>query len=209
MKIIRCKYDISEEVAESFKDSIAVDTEATGLKVDQGRDKLSLIQVCAENGNVYVISPNRKDYKCPNLVKVLQNDKILKIFHFARFDKKILERFLNCEVKNVWCTKIGSKLTRTYSGFHGLKNLVQEFCNVNLKKDMGSSDWNKDLEDLTDAQLQYATNDVIYLHKVKNEIEKMLIRENRQELFLKCIKFLDTRIELDKNGFDETDIFLH
>ena len=133
MKIIRCKYDISEEVAESFKDSIAVDTEATGLKVDQGRDKLSLIQVCAENGNVYVISPNRKDYKCPNLVNVLENDKLLKIFHFARFDKKILEKFLNCKVRNIWCTKICSKLTRTYSSFHGLKNLVQEFCNVSLK----------------------------------------------------------------------------
>jgi len=209
MKIHRIKDDIDSQIAKSFKSSIAVDCEATGLKIDQGRDKLSLIQVCSENGDVYVISPNRKDYKCPNLVKVLEDDKILKIFHFARFDKKILELFLKCKVNNIWCTKICSRLTRTYTEFHGLKNLVQEFCNVNLKKDLGSSDWNKDLDDLSDAQLQYAANDVIYLHKIKNELEKMLIRENRVELFKKCISFLDTRIKLDQSGFDETDIFSH
>ena len=207
MKIIKIKEDITSEIAGSFKNSIAIDTEATGLQIPE-RDKLSLIQICDEKENVYIIQPNKKTYKAPNLVSVLENDKILKIGHFLRFDKSALEFFLKCKMKNIFDTKIASKIVRTYTDAHGLKNLAQEFCNKNLDKRQGSSDWNKDINDLSDKQLEYAANDVIYLHKIKSELEKMLIRENRMELFKSCITFLNTRVELDQNGF-KFDIFEH
>ncbi len=207
MKIIKIKEDITSEIASSFKNSIAIDTEATGLQIPE-RDKLSLIQICDEKGNVYIVQPDKKTYKAPNLVSVLENDKILKIGHFLRFDKSGLEFFLKCKMKNIFDTKIASKIVRTYTDAHGLKNLVQEFCNKSLDKRQGSSDWNKDINDLSDKQLDYAANDVIYLHKIKSELEKMLKRENRMELFDNCIKFLDTRIKLDQSGF-KFDIFEH
>ena len=207
MKIIKIKEDITSEVAKSFKNSIAIDTEATGLQIPE-RDKLSLIQICDQEGNVYIIQPNKKTYKAPNIVSVLENDKIIKIGHFLRFDKNSLEYFLKCKMKNIFDTKIASKIVRTYTDAHGLKNLVQEFCNKNLDKRQGSSDWNKDIDELSDKQLEYAANDVIYLHKIKTELEKMLKRENRIELFNNCINFLSTRVELDQNGF-KFDIFEH
>ena len=207
MKIIKIKEDITSEIASSFKNSIAIDTEATGLQIPE-RDKLSLIQICDEKGNVYIVQPDKKTYKAPNLVSVLENDKILKIGHFLRFDKSGLEFFLKCKMKNIFDTKIASKIVRTYTDAHGLKNLVQEFCNKSLDKRQGSSDWNKDIDDLSNKQLEYAANDVIYLHKIKSELEKMLKRENRLELFENCIRFLDTRIKLDQNGF-KFDIFEH
>ena len=207
MKITKIKEDITSEIARTFKNSIALDTEATGLQIPE-RDKLSLIQICDENGNVYIIQPNKKTYKDPNLVSVLENEKIVKIGHYLRFDKSALEFFLKCKLKNIFCTKIASKLVRTYDSFHGLRDLVREFCNKNLDKRQGSSDWNKDINDLSDKQLEYAANDVIYLHKIKTELEKMLIRENRMDLFKSCINFLDTRVELDQKGF-KADIFEH
>ena len=207
MKIIKIKEDITSEIANSFKNSIAIDTEATGLQIPE-RDKLSLIQICDEKENVYIIQPNKKTYKAPNLVSVLQNNKILKIGHFLRFDKNALEFFLKCKMENIFDTKIASKIVRTYTDAHGLKNLVQEFCNKNLDKRQGSSDWNKDINDLSDKQLEYAANDVIYLHKIKSELEKMLNREGRMEIFKSCINFLNTRVELDQNGF-KFDIFEH
>ena len=207
MKIIKIKEDITSEIANSLKNSIAIDTEATGLQIPE-RDKLSLIQICDEKENVYIIQPNKKTYKAPNLVSVLENDKILKIGHFLRFDKSALEFFLKCKMKNIFDTKIASKIVRTYTDAHGLKNLTQEFCNKSLDKRQGSSDWNKDIDDLSNKQLEYAANDVIYLHKIKSELEKMLIRENRMELFKSCLTFLNTRIELDQNGF-KFDIFEH
>ncbi len=207
MKITKIKEDITPEIANSFKESIAIDTEATGLQIPE-RDKLSLIQICDVKGNVFIIQPNKKDYKAPNLVSVLENDKILKIGHFLRFDKNALEYFLKCKVKNIFDTKIASRIVRTYTDAHGLKNLVQEFCNKSLDKRHGSSDWNKDINELSDKQLEYAANDVIYLHKIKTELEKMLLREKRTDVFEKCLAFLDTRIELDQKGFKE-DIFEH
>jgi ribonuclease D len=207
MKIIKLKEDITSEIANSFKNSISLDCEATGLQIPE-RDKLSLIQICDENGNTYIIQPDRKTYKAPNLVSVLENNKILKIGHFLRFDKSALEFFLNCKLQNIFDTKIASKIVRTYTDSHGLKNLVQEFCNKSLDKRQGSSDWNKDINDLSEKQLEYAANDVIYLHKIKSELEKMLIRENRMDLFKRCLSFLDTRIELDHSGF-KFDIFEH
>ena len=207
MKITKFKGDITSDIASSFKNSIAIDTEATGLQIPE-RDKLSLIQVCDEDSNVYIIQPNKDDFKAPNLISILQNDKILKIGHFLRFDKNALEYFLKCKIKNIFDTKIASKIVRTYTDSHGLKNLVQEFCNKSLDKRQGSSDWNKDIEELSDKQLEYAANDVIYLHKIKNELEKMLIREKRMDIFKNCLSFLDTRVELDQNGF-KFDIFEH
>ena len=207
VKIHRLKGDITPKIASSFKGSIAIDTEVTGLKIPE-RDKLSLIQICGEDGEVYIIQPDRNNYKAPNLVSLLENEKILKIGHFLRFDKNALEYFLKCKMKNIFDTKIASKVVRTYTDQHGLKNLVFEFCNKNLDKRQGSSDWNKDLNELTDKQLEYAAGDVIYLHKIKAQLEKMLVREKRMDLFKRCISFLDTRIELDQNGF-KFDIFEH
>ena len=207
MKITKIKEDITPEIVNSIGKSIAIDTEATGLQIPQ-RDKLSLIQICDEKGKVFIIQPNKETYKAPNLVNVLENEKILKIGHFLRFDKNALEFFLKCKIKNIFDTKIASKIVRTYTDAHGLKNLVQEFCNKSLDKKYSSSDWNKDIDDLSDKQLEYAANDVIYLHKIKSELEKMLVREKRMEIFKKCINFLDTRVELDQKGFKE-DIFEH
>ena len=207
MKIHKIQGDISSEIASSFKDSIAIDTEATGLLIPE-RDKLSLVQICGDGGEVYIVQPDRTNYKMPNLVSVLENDKIQKIGHFLRFDKSALEYFLKCKMNNIFCTKIASKICRTYTDAHGLKSLVQEFCNKKLDKNQGSSDWNKNLNDLSDKQLEYAANDVVYLHRIKNELEKMLIRENRIDIYKKCLEFLDTRIELDQKGF-KFSIFEH
>ena len=207
MKITKFKGDITSEIASSFRNSIAIDTEATGLQIPE-RDKLSLIQICDEKGNVFIIQPNKDNFKAPNLVSILESDQILKIGHFLRFDKSALEYFLKCKIKNIFDTKIASKIVRTYTDSHGLKNLVQEFCNKSLDKRQGSSDWNKDINELSDKQLEYAANDVVYLHKIKKELEKMLIREKRIEIFNNCLAFLDTRVELDQNGF-KFDIFEH
>jgi len=207
MKITKLKEDITSEIAKSFKNSIAIDTEATGLQIPE-RDKLSLIQICDEKGNVFIIQPNKDNYKAPNLVSVLENENILKIGHFLRFDKNALEFFLKCKIKNIFDTKIASKIVRTYTDAHGLKNLVQEFCNKSIDKRQGSSDWNKDINELSEKQLEYAANDVIYLHKIKKELENMLIREKRIDIFERCLSFLDTRVELDQKGFKE-DIFEH
>ena len=207
MKIHKIQGDISSEVANSFKESVAIDTEATGLQIPE-RDKLSLIQICGENTDVYIIQPDRKNYNAPNLVSVLENEKIQKIGHFLRFDKSALEYFLKCKINNIFDTKIASKICRTYTDSHGLKNLVQEFCNKNLDKKQGSSDWNKNINELSEKQLEYAANDVLFLHKIKTELEKMLIRENRMDIYKKCLDFLDTRIELDQKGF-KFSIFEH
>ena len=206
-KIHKFQDDITKEVANSLKESIAIDTEATGLQIPE-RDKLSLIQICDQNGNVYIIQPDRKSYKAPNIVSILENEKILKIGHYLRFDKSALEYFLKCKMKPIFCTRTASRLCRTYSSEHGLKSLVQEFCGKKIDKRYGSSDWNKDINELSDKQLEYAANDVIFLHKIFTELKKMLRRESRMELFNSCMAFLDTRIKLDQSGF-KFDVFEH
>ena len=208
-KIYKFQDDISTDALKELEKltSIAIDTEGSGLQIPH-RDKLSLVQFSTGNNDAYIIQPNRKNYKAPNIVKILENQKITKIGHYLRYDISGLEYFLKCNVKNIWDTKIASKLCRTYSQNHGLKDLVQEFCGKKLDKRLGSSDWNKDLEKLSDGQLQYCSNDVIYLHKIKEELNKMLIRENRFELYESSIQFLKTRIKLDQSGFTE-DIFQH
>ncbi len=208
-KIYKFQDDISTEALKELEKhpNLAIDTEGTGLDITK-RDKLSLIQISTGNNDAYICQPNRKNYKAPNIVKILENNKITKIGHYLRYDVSGLEYFLKCDVRNIFDTKIASKLCRTYTQNHGLKDLVLEFCGKKLDKRLGSSDWNKDLEKLSDGQLQYCSNDVVYLHKIKNELNKMLIRENRIELYENCIEFLKTRIKLDQNGFSD-DIFAH
>ena len=208
-KIFKFQDDIDSSALNELekKSSLAIDTEGSGLQIPH-RDKLSLVQFSTGNNDAYIIQPNRKNYKAPNIVKILENDKITKIGHYLRYDISGLEYFLKCDVKNIFDTKIASRLCRTYSQSHGLKDLVMEFCNKKMDKRLGSSDWNKDLRELTDAQLQYCSNDVIYLHKIKNALYKMLVREKRLELYNNSIQFLKTRIKLDQSGFTE-DIFQH
>jgi ribonuclease D len=208
-KIYKFQDDISTDAFKELEkhSSLAIDTEGSGLQSPY-RDKLSLVQFSTGNDDAYIIQPNRKNYKASNIVKILENKKITKIGHYLRYDISGLEYFLKCNVKNIWDSKIASRLCRTYSQNHGLKDLVQEFCGKKLDKRLSSSDWNKNLNELTDAQLQYCSNDVIYLHKIKDALHKMLVRENRLELYENCIQFLKTRIKLDQSGFTE-DIFQH
>ncbi len=208
-KIFKYHDDIDAQALKELEkhSSLAIDTEGSGLQIPH-RDKLSLVQFSTGNNDAYIVQPNRKSYNAPNIVKILENSKITKIGHYLRYDVSGLEYFLKCNVKNIFDTKIASKLCRTYSQNHGLKDLVQEFCNKKLDKKLGSSDWNKNLDELSDAQLQYCSNDVIYLHKIKDELNKMLVRENRLELYESSIQFLKTRIKLDQSGFTE-DIFQH
>ena len=208
-KIYKFQDDISSDALKELQknSSLAIDTEGSGLQIPH-RDKLSLVQFSTGSNDAYIIQPNRKNYNAPNIVKILENSEITKIGHYLRYDVSGLEYFLKCNVKNIFDTKIASKLCRTYSQNHGLKDLVQEFCGKKLDKKLGSSDWNKSLDELTDAQLQYCSNDVIYLHKIKDELKKMLIREKRLDLYENSIQFLKTRIKLDQSGFTE-DIFQH
>ncbi len=208
-KIYKFQDDVSTDAFKELEkhSSLAIDTEGSGLQIPY-RDKLSLVQFSTGNDDAYIIQPNRKNYKASNIVKILENKKITKIGHYLRYDISGLEYFLKCNVKNIWDSKIASRLCRTYSQNHGLKDLVQEFCGKKLDKRLSSSDWNKNLNELTDAQLQYCSNDVIYLHKIKDALHKMLVRENRLELYENCIQFLKTRIKLDQSGFTE-DIFQH
>ena len=208
-KIYKFQDDISTSALKELEkhSSLAIDTEGSGLQIPR-RDKLSLIQFSTGNNDAYIIQPNRKKYAAPNIVKILENAKVTKIGHYLRYDVSGLEYFLKCNVKNIFDTKIASKLCRTYSQNHGLKDLVLEFCEKKLDKRLSSSDWNKKLDELTEAQLQYCSNDVIYLHKIRDALYKMLVRENRLELYENCIQFLKTRIKLDQSGFTE-DIFQH
>ena len=208
-KIYKFQDDISTDALKELEkhSSLAIDTEGSGLQIPH-RDKLSLVQFSTGNNDAYIIQPNRNNYKAPNIVKILENTKITKIGHYLRYDISGLEYFLKCNVVNIFDTKLASKLCRTYSQNHGLKDLALEFCGKKLDKRLGSSDWNKKLDELSDAQLQYCSNDVIYLHKIKHELNKMLVRENRLELFESCIGFLKTRIKLDQSGFTE-DLFQH
>ena len=209
-KIYKFQDDISTNALGELEkhSSLAIDTEGSGLQIPH-RDKLSLVQFSTGNNDAYIIQPNRKNYIAPNVVKILENEKITKIGHYLRYDVSGLQYFLKCEVRNIWCSKLASRLCRTYTQNHGLKDLVQEFCGKKIDKKLGSStDWNKNLDELTDAQLQYCSNDVIYLHKIKDALNKMLVRENRLELYENCIQFLKTRIKLDQKGFTE-DIFQH
>ena len=182
---------------------IAVDGEFMGLNIR--RDPLCLIQISSGNSDAHIIQLDRINYNAPNLIKVLQNDKITKIFHYGRADLAFIKYYLKTETNNILDTKIASKLSRSYSDNHSLKTLIKEFINIDISKQFQSSDFGGEL---TPAQLKYCANDVIYLHKIHEELNKILIRENRFELYKECLKFLKTRVDLDLALFRD-DIWAH
>ncbi len=184
---------------------IAIDTETMGL--DYKRDPLCLVQISSGNEEVHLIQINRKTFKADNLKKILEDNEIKKIFQFARFDLAVLNYYLKADINNVYCTKIASKIGRTYTDKHGLKDLCKELLNIDLSKQMQSSDWGA--ETLTEQQVNYAASDVLHLHKIKEELDKILIRENRMELAEHCFKFLKHRVTLDLAGWNNQDIFAH
>ena len=182
---------------------VAVDGEFMGLNVK--RDPLCLIQISSGKLDAHIIQLDRKTYEAPNLIKLLTNKSITKIFHFGRADMAHIKYYLKANVENVLDTKIASKLARSYSDGHSLKVLIKEFIGIDISKQFQSSDFGGEL---TPAQLKYCANDVIYLHKIHQELNKILIRENRIDLYKDCLKFLKTRINLDLALFKE-DIFSH
>ena len=196
------KNDLPEDL--KFSNCIAIDTETMGL--DFRRDRLCLVQISDGDGFAHLVQI-KKDTNYPNLSKVLMDNKIKKIFHFARFDLAAIQKHMGIFCKNIYCTKIASKLIRTYTDRHGLKELCKELINIDLSKQKQSSDWGN--EDLSHEQLKYAASDVLYLHKIKYELDIILERENRQELAETLFEFIGTRAYLDLNGWHEPDIFSH
>ena len=188
-----------------FGASVAVDTETLGL--NPHRDKLCLVQLSSGDGNAHLVQLDRSNYDAPNLKALMADNNVLKIFHFARFDVAVMKAYLDVDVAPVYCTKIASKLVRTYTDRHGLKELVREIIGVDLSKQQQSSDWG--LPVLSDAQKQYAASDVLYLHELKLRLDQMLKREGRQELAGACFEFLSTRTALDLAGWPDQDIFAH
>ena len=182
---------------------IAVDGEFMGLNVR--RDPLCLIQVSSGNSDAHIIQLDRSKYEAPNLSKILNNNNVTKIFHYGRADIAHIKYYLKTETNNILDTKIASKLARSYSDSHSLKTLIKEFVNVDISKQFQSSDFGGDL---TPAQMKYCANDVIYLHKIHNELNNILIREKRIDLYKDCLKFLKTRVELDL-AFFKDDIWSH
>ncbi len=182
---------------------IAVDGEFMGLNIR--RDPLCLIQISSGNSDAHIVQLDRKNYDAPNLVKILKNENIVKIFHYGRADMAYIKYYLKTETNNILDTKIASKLSRSYSDNHSLKTLIKEFINIDISKQFQSSDFGGEL---TPAQLKYCANDVIYLHKIHDELNKILVRENRIELYKQCLNFLKTRVELDL-AFFKDDIWAH
>ena len=182
---------------------IAIDGEFMGLNVR--RDPLCLIQVSSGNSDAHIVQFDRESYQAPNLVKILSDEKIIKIFHYGRADIAHIKYYLKTETKNVLDTKIASKLARSYSDNHSLKTLIKEFINIDISKQFQSSDFGGEL---TPAQLKYCANDVIYLHRIHDELKKILERENRMQLYKDCLKFLKTRVDLDLALFRD-DIWSH
>ena len=195
------KHDLPDDLV--LGNLIAVDGEFMGLNVN--RDPLCLIQISTGNNDAHIVQFDRKNYNAPNLIKILSDNKITKIFHFARADLAHIKFYLKTETNNIFDTKIASKLARSYSDNHSLKTLIKEFINIDISKQFQSSDFGGEL---TQAQLKYCANDVVYLHKIHDELKKILIRENRIDLYHDCLKFLKTRVDLDLALFKD-DIWSH
>ena len=195
------KNDLPEDV--DLGNSVAIDGEFMGLSVE--RDPLCLIQLSSGKMDAHIIQLDRKNYVAPNLVKLLTNKKVAKIFHYARADMAHIKYYLKVDVENVNCTKLSSRLARTFSDRHGLKDLIKEIIGIDISKQQQSSDFGGEL---TTAQLKYCANDVIYLHKIHDELNKILVRENRADLYKNCLRFLKTRVDLDLASF-KNDIWSH
>ena len=197
------KHDLPDEIDLNKSDKIAIDCEFMGLNV--ARDKLCLVQISSGNQDAHIIQLDRDNYKAPNLVKLLNNNKINKIFHFARADLSFIKKYLKIEMDNINDTKIASKLARSYSDKHGLKDLIKEFVGIDVSKQLQSSDFGGNL---TEKQLLYCAHDVVHLHKIYKQLENILIREKRFELYKDTMKFIKTRVNLDLASFKD-DIWSH
>lgn len=205
-KIIVHQGDLPDNVI--FNGSVAIDTEAMGLI--HARDRLCVVQLFSghDTDPIHLIQiPNRKKHHMPNLVKLLLDKNLVKIFHYARFDISILMYTLNIDIDNIFCTKIASRLCRTYTNSHSLKDLCKDFMGIDLLKEEQTSDWGR--ENLTALQQEYAAKDVLYLHTIKDMLQQMLIRENRADIAQACFDFLPTRVKLDHLVSEQFDIFSH
>ena len=203
MSITLHKNDLPNGI--DFGASVAIDTETLGL--NPARDPLCLVQLSKGDGNAHIVQLNRDTYDAPNLKKILSNNNILKIFHFARFDLAVMKAYLKIDCTPVYCTRTASRLVRTYTDKHGLRDICKELLNVDLNKQQQSSDWGA--ATLSQEQLNYAAGDVLYLHALKKKLDDMLVRESRVELVQKCFEFLPARAELDLAGWANVDIFEH
>ncbi len=184
---------------------VAVDTETLGLNL--ARDRLCLVQLSAGDGSAHLVQLDRSTYDAPNLKRLLADPAVTKLFHFARFDLAAIARYLGVMARPVYCTKIASRLTRTYTDRHGLKDLVRDLAGVEISKHQQTSDWGAD--ELSDAQLHYAASDVLYLHTLKQRLDELLARDGRADLAEACFGFLPARALLDMAGWADEDIFAH
>ncbi len=203
MSITLHKGDLPDHVV--FTNSVAVDTETLGLNPQ--RDKLCLVQLSAGDGSVHLVQLDRETYEAPNLKKLFRDKSVVKIFHFARFDVAMIAHHLHVYCASIWCTKIASKLSRTYTDRHGLKDICRELLQVDLSKQQQSSDWGQEV--LSEEQKKYAASDVLYLHALKEQLEIMLKREKRHDMALACFDFILVRAAIDLAGWSTTDIFAH
>tara|TARA_B100000886_G_C20293542_1_gene436527 strand:- start:185 stop:796 length:612 start_codon:yes stop_codon:yes gene_type:complete len=195
------KEDLPDDL--TLGDKISVDCEFMGLNVE--RDKLCLVQISTGNKDAHIIKLNRETYNAPNLKKILENKRVNKIFHYARADLLFIKKYLDVKVENVNCTKIMSKIARSYSDKHGLKDLIKEFTGQDISKSLQSSDFGGDL---SDKQLQYCAKDVIFLHEIYHALQKILVREKREYLYKSTIEFIHSRVALDLASFT-SDIWSH
>jgi ribonuclease D len=193
--------DLPEDL--NLGNSVAIDGEFMGLNIK--RDPLCLIQISTGNFDAHIIQLNRKTYKAPNLIKLLKDKKIKKLFHYARSDLSFIKHYLKTDVENIQCSKVKSRIGRTFTDKHGLKDLVKEFLDIDISKQKKNSDFGGKL---SSSQLKYCANDVIYLHRIHEELDKILIRESRMKLYNDCIKFIKTRVDLDLADFKD-DIWSH
>lgn len=197
------QYDLPADAA--FGASIAIDTETMGLNLQ--RDRLCVIQLSGGDGNAHVVHFPTQDYRAPNLRRLLADQTVTKLFHYARFDLAMIQKYLSVVCAPVYCTKVASKLCRTNTDRHGLKDLCRELIGVDLSKQQQTSDWGA--PELTQDQITYAASDVLYLHALQQKLEALLMRENRRHLAEACFSFLPVRAALDLAGWDEEDIFSH
>jgi len=188
-----------------FGSSVAVDSETMGLQPH--RDRLCVVQLSSGDGDAHLVRFKKGAYDAPNLKALMANPDVLKIFHFARFDVAVMQQYLGVKTAPIYCTKIASKLVRTYTDRHGLKDLCQELAGIQLDKQQQSSDWGAD--DISEAQMKYAASDVLYLHTLKDKLDIMLAREGRTAFAQQAFDFLPTRAGLDLAGFEPLDIFSH
>ena len=195
--------DLPDDV--SFGTSVAVDSETMGLKPE--RDRLCVVQLSSGDGTAHLVQFARGAYDAPNLVRLMRDPAVLKIFHYARFDMAAFQAYLGVTPTPVYCTKIASKLVRTYTDRHGLKDLCREILGIEISKQQQSSDWGA--ETLSKDQMAYAASDVLHLHKLKAALDVMLAREERMDIAQACFDFLPTRSAIDLIGYGETDIFAH